>query len=180
MPVTSPWKTWREGGLEGGDGGFALVPCGFGTEEDAVPVVVGEGFAVVVPDGVELAGGSEFLAVVGELLDVGEGVVPVGIDAGPVVDAGGDPGLEVGVGEGRDEAGEAAGLRVVLPGYGDGGVLEGVGHGFEERGFFVGDVTPEEELAMEGLEVGDDLLHEVEVDGAEALCVYGGLGLAFA
>ena len=81
------------GGLEGGDGGFALVPCGFGSEEDAVPVVVGEGFAVVVPDGVELAGGAELLAVAGELLDVGEGVVPVGIDAGPVVDAGGDPGL---------------------------------------------------------------------------------------
>ena len=30
-----------------------------------------------------------------------------------------------GVGEGSDEAGEAFGLRVVLPGYGDGGLLEG-------------------------------------------------------
>ena len=58
--------------------------------------------------------------------------------------------------------------------------LKDVGHGFQERGFFVGDVAPEEELAVEGLEVGDDLLHEVEVDGAEALGVYVGLGLAFA
>ena len=68
------------------------MPGGLGSEEDGVPVGVEEGLAVVVPDGVELAGGSELLALRGELLDVGQGVVPVGIDAGPVVDAGGDPG----------------------------------------------------------------------------------------
>ncbi len=69
------------GGLECGDGGFAFVPGGFGPEEDAVPVGAGDGFSVVVPDGVELSGGSQGFALSGELLDVGEGVVPVGIDA---------------------------------------------------------------------------------------------------
>jgi hypothetical protein len=56
--------------LEVVDGGFAGLPCGGGAEEDAVPVLVDEAFAVVVPDGVELAGCAEALAVAGELLDV--------------------------------------------------------------------------------------------------------------
>ena len=90
-------------------------------------------FAIVVPDGVELAGRAELLAVAGELLNVVEAVVVVGIDARPVVDAGSDPGLKAGVGEGRDEAVEALGLRVVLPGDGDGGLLEGLRH-LLERG----------------------------------------------
>ena len=42
--------------LEGFDGGFAGLPGGGGAEEDAVPILVEEAFAVVVPDGVELAG----------------------------------------------------------------------------------------------------------------------------
>ncbi len=86
----------------------------------------------------------------------------------------------MGVGEGGDPAGEAFGLGVVLPCDGDGGLLEGWGELLDEVGVVHGDVSPEEELAVEGLEVGDDLLEEVEVDGAEALGVYGGFGLTFA
>ncbi len=39
------------------------MPGGLGAEEDAVPVGVDERLAVVVPDGVELAGGSELLSI---------------------------------------------------------------------------------------------------------------------
>jgi hypothetical protein len=53
-PVVSPWKTcaklcWKAGW------NFAGLPGGGSAEEDAVPVHVGEGFAVVVPESVELA-----------------------------------------------------------------------------------------------------------------------------
>jgi hypothetical protein len=65
-------------GLEVGDGSFALMPGGLGSEEDAVPVVVGEGFAVVVPQGVELALDAKLLAVEGELLDVGRALFQLG------------------------------------------------------------------------------------------------------
>ncbi len=63
------------GVLEVGNGAFALLPCGCGSEEDAVPVHVLEAFAVVVPDGVQLAVAAEALAVAGELLNVIEAVV---------------------------------------------------------------------------------------------------------
>ncbi len=56
--------------------------------------------------------------------------------------------------------------------------LKDCGRVFRRSGESDGDVSPEEEFAVEGLEGGDDLLHEVEVDGAEAACVYVGLGLA--
>ena len=56
---------------------FAGLPGGGGAEEDAVPVVVDEGLAVVIPDGVEDAGGVLALAFGDELLDVDEGVVVV-------------------------------------------------------------------------------------------------------
>ena len=104
--MASPWKTWRVALLERGIsiGGLAGLPCGGGAEEDAVPVLVEEAFAVVVPDGVELAGRAELLAVAGELLDVVEAEVVVGVDDAEVVDAGRDPGLEAGVGERREEA----------------------------------------------------------------------------
>src|ERR1019366_10422620 len=134
------------GGLEGGNGGFAFVPGGFGAEEDPVPVVVGERLAVVVPDSVELASDAELLALESELLNVDEGVIVIWIDAGPVIDAWGDPGLHVGVGERGNPGGVAFGLWVVLPGNGDGGFLEAVGELFDETRIVHGDVSPEEEL----------------------------------
>ena len=170
-----------EGLLEGGDEGLAGLPGGGGSEEKAVPVLVGEGFAVVVPKGVELAGGPGALAREGELLDVGEAEVEVGVDLAVVVDGGGDPGFDSGVGEGMDDfAKPADGVGGVAPGDGDGGVLEGLGHGFELGGGVLRDVSPEEEAAVEGLEGGDDLLHEVEVDGGAAAGVDVGFGLAYA
>ena len=93
--------------LEGGDVGGAGLPGGGGTEEEGVPVVVGEGFAIVIPGGGEDAGGVLAVAFCDELLDVDEGVVEVGPDGGPVVDAGGDPGLDAGLGVGGEERGEA-------------------------------------------------------------------------
>ena len=56
----------------------------------------------------------------GELLDVGEAVVVVGIDARPVVDAGSDPGLETCVGKWGEIAVEATRLGVIDPGDCDG------------------------------------------------------------
>ncbi len=143
-------------------------------------VVGGEGFAVVVPDGVELAGGAQLHAFAGEALDVGEGVVPVGVDAGPVVDPGCDPGFDAGVGEGLDVFGVAGLGGVVPPGDGDGVLFELLGEGFDEVGGALGDVAPPEESAVKGLQGFVDLLEVVEVDGAEALRVYGGFGLAVA
>jgi hypothetical protein len=50
--------------------------------------------------------------------------------------------------------------------------------GFELVGSVLRDVAPEEDLAVQRLEVGDDLLDEVEVDGCEAAGVDVGLGAA--
>ena len=119
------------------------------------------------------------LAFGDELLDVVERVVGVGPDRGPVVDAGGDPGFDAGLGERRDVACEAlGGVRGVDPGYGDGVLLEGGGEGFEEVGAAFSDVAPEKNFAVQGRERGINLLQKVEVDGAEAARVYVGFGLA--
>ncbi len=157
-----------------------MLPCGGCAEEDAVPVLISERFAVVVPKGVELAGGAHALAFAGELLDIFEGELLVGVDLAVVVDGGRNPGLEARVEEGFDLRAEAA-RRVgcIAPGDGDGLGFEGGGQGFEQGGGVVGDVAPEENLAMEGLEGGDDPLEEVEVDGAEGAGVDVGLGLAY-
>ncbi len=164
--------------LELGDGGVAVLPAGGGAEEDAVPVLVDEALAVVVPDGVEDAGRAEALAVADEPLDVFEGEGVVGVDLAVVVDAGGDPGLEAGVGEGGEELVVAVGLGGVDPGDGDGGLLEAGRKLLEEIGRVLCDVAPEEELAVQRLERGDEALHVVEVDGGEAAGVDVGLGLA--
>ncbi len=164
--------------LELGDGGLAVLPGGGGAEEDAVPILVEEAFAVVVPDGVEGAGGAEALAVADELLDVEQGEGVVGVDLAVVVDAGGDPGLEAGVGEGGEELVVAVGLGGVDPGDGDGGLLEAGRELLEEVGGVLGDVAPEEELAVQRRERGDEALHVVEVDGGEAAGVDVGFGLA--
>ena len=120
-----------EGLLEGGDGRLTCLPGGCRSEEDAVPVLVSEGFAIVVPEGVELAAGTKALAVAGKLLDVGEAEIVVRVDLAVVVDGRGDPGFDSRVGEGVDDLAETTG-RVwrVAPGDGDGGVLEGLRHGF--------------------------------------------------
>ena len=102
-------------GLEGGDRGLAFVPRGFGAKEDAVPVVVGKSFTIVIPDGVELAGGAELLTLRSELLDIRKALVVVGIDARPVIDTGGDPGLDMSVGKWSDERSEAFRMRVRTP-----------------------------------------------------------------
>ena len=181
LPVLVAVEDGAVGGFVGGDGGFAGLPGSGCSEEDAVPVVVGEGFAVVVPEGVELAGGPGALAGEGELLDVGEAEVVVGVDLAVIVDGGGDPCFDASVGEGGDDFGEAAGgVGGVAPGYGDGAILEGFRHGLELGGGVLGDVSPEDEAAVEGLEGGDDLLHEVEVDGGSAAGVDVGFGLAYA
>ena len=58
-----------------------------------------------------------------------------------------------------------------MPAYGDGVLLELRGHALEEvRGIF-GDVSPEEQAAVERTQGGVDLLHEIEVDLAEAFGV---------
>ena len=169
-----------KGLLELRDRAFAGLPGGGSSEEDSVPVVGGEGFTVVVPNGVELAGGADFLAVAGELLDVEQAVVVVGVDAGPVVNARGDPGLKAGVGVGLEVLQKAVRVGVVLPADGDGVALELRGHGLEEVGRILRDVTPEKEAAVERAEGGVDLLHEVEIDLAEAVLVDGCFGLAYA
>ena len=163
LPVRSPWKTWPKACW---NSGTELSPfCHAAAAPKTMPYqsMFVEAFAVVVPDGVQLAVAAETLAVAGELLNVIEAVDVVGVDAAPVVDAGGDPGLKAGVGEGLDVAVEAVGLRVVGPGDGDSGVLEGLGHGLDEVGRMVGDVAPEEELAVQRLERLDDAVHELEV-----------------
>ena len=73
--------------LEGLDGGLAGLPGGGCAEEDAVPVLVDEALAIVVPDGVELAGCAQALAVAGELLNVVEREIVVRVDEAEVVDA---------------------------------------------------------------------------------------------
>ena len=64
--------------LEGLDGGFARLPCGGGAEENSVPILVEEALAVIVPDGVELSGRAELLAVAGELLNLGRAMLLLG------------------------------------------------------------------------------------------------------
>src|SRR6185437_11263417 len=123
-----------------------LLPRRGCTEEDAVPVHVFEAFAIVVPDGVERTGRAEPLTVPNKSLNVEQSVVVVRVDAGPVVNAGSDPGLEACVDERREIAVEAARLGVVGPGYGDGGVLEGLRHLLKQVRGVLCDVSPEEQL----------------------------------
>jgi hypothetical protein len=164
--------------LEARERGLPFVPRGFGAEEDAVPVVVGKSFPIVIPDGVELAGGPELLTLRGELLDVCKALVVVGIDARPVIDAGGDPGLDMSVGKRSDEAREAFRMGLVLPGNRDGVLFEVIGELLQEGGIVHGNVSPEEQLALEGLEVSHDLLQIIEVDGPGTAGVHLRLGPA--
>ena len=91
-----------------------------------------------------------------------------------------DPGLKARINKGRQQPGEAARLRVVAPGDGDGLVLEGLREGLQQVGRVLRDVSPEEQAAVQRLERGCDLLHEVEIDRSEAARVHVGLGLAHA
>ena len=58
------------------------------------------------------------------------------------------------------------------------GSLKDCGSGFEQVGRVLRDVAPEEQPAVQRLQRGDDLLHEVEIDRAEPARVDVGLGLA--
>jgi len=152
-----------EGVAVGRGGGEAGLPACGGTEDDAEPILVEEAFAIVVPDGVEDAGGAEALAGFDEAGDVVEGIVAERVDEAPVGVAGGDPGFNAGLFEGEDVVVVAVFVPVdpgdrdhVFGEMGDGGGVAG------------GDVAPEEDAAIEGSEGGVDLGEEVGVDGAEA------------
>ena len=83
--------------LEGGDGDSPGCQAAVAPKRMPYQFMVGEGFAVVVPEGVELAGGAVFLAVAGELLDVFEHDGLVGVDLAVVVDGGRNPRFDAGV-----------------------------------------------------------------------------------
>ena len=104
----------------------------------------------------------------------------LGQTRGPVVDAGGDPGFDAGLGEGRDVACEAlGGVGVYHQATAMVFCLKDCGRDLRRSGLpGLGDVAPEEDFAVEGGEGGVDFLEEVEVDGAEAAGVDVGFGLA--
>ncbi len=103
--------------LVAGDIAFTLLPSGGGAEDHAIPVVVEEAFVIFfgVPNGIELARCAKTLAVSDEPLDVEQAFVVVGVDAAPVIDARGDPGLDARIGEGANPLFIALWARTILP-----------------------------------------------------------------
>ena len=72
---------------------------GHRAKQHAVPVHVEEAFAIVVPDGVDAAGGAQPLPVANKALDVPERGFGNGKDLVPVGVARRHPGLNAGLGE---------------------------------------------------------------------------------
>src|SRR5277367_4750340 len=168
-------EDWAEGLLVLRDAALALLPAGGGTENHAVPDLIEEGLALVVPHGGDGAFCAHALTVADKALNIAQGDVVIGINLEPAVDSRRDPGFEASVGEGLDVFVEA-GFGVVPPGDGD----EIFRQALDLFGVVHGDVAPEEDFLLQRRELIGNSEQEVDVDGAEAALLHVVVRLAAA
>jgi len=97
---------------------LARLPGGHRAKQHAVPILVEEALAIVVPHGVDGSGGPQALTGADEALNVPERGSRDRIDFVPIGVAGSYPGLDAGLGKGLYHLVEAGG-DPVIPGHGD-------------------------------------------------------------
>src|SRR4051812_17184502 len=100
------------------DAALPLLPRGGGAEQIAVPGLIEQRFAVVIPRSVDHSGGAELLSVAHEALDVDEGDRIVGVDTIPAAYAGSDPRLHSHIAKGSDQS-KVRRIYAVGPRHGD-------------------------------------------------------------
>src|SRR3954470_5044587 len=145
------------------DAALTLLPPGGRAEQIAVPRLIEQRFAVVVPGSIDHPRGAESLAVAHETLDVDDCVGVVGIDSIPAAHAGRDPGFHSDVAKWLDES-DVRGISPVSPWNRD----EIFRNGVHQLGRAEGDVAPEQELLPTRTEHVDDLPQKIEIHDADS------------